>query len=210
MKTVKIFDQNHLRDFFQNNTLYLEKNSNLQFNEDLKIGNNIEFSGVNIFGVGNKIFSNCIFENVKIGNKNTINYNSIIKDTKIKNGNFIGPFCFIRGSCEIGSKNNLGTFVELKKSKIINNNKLAHNIYIGDCEIKSNNIIGAGVITANYSNNKINLCKIGSNNFIGCNSTLISPLKLANNVIIAAGCKINFDIKSNTKIIQKNLNYFSK
>lgn len=210
MKTIKISNQNDLRDYFGNKTLYLSKKSTIQFKGSLKLGNNIEFYGINFFGFNNKILSNCIFENVDMGNHNTIKQNSIIKDVKIKNENFLGPFCLIRDFCKIGSKNHLGTFVELKKSSIMNSNKLAHNIYIGDCEIKSNNIIGAGVITANYSNGKINNCKIGSKNFIGCNSTLIHPIKFGNNITVAAGSKINFNLKSNTKIIQKNLNYFSK
>lgn len=210
MKTIKINNQKDLRAYFNNDTLFLSKNSSLIFKGKLKLGNNIEITGTNVLGFNNQISSNCNLVNINIGNENLINANSIINHAVLKNKNIIGPFCYIREKCRIGSFNRLGTFVEIKKTSMLNFNKLAHNIYLGDCEIKSKNIIGAGVITANFSNGKIYKCVIGNNSFIGCNSTIISPSKLGNNVIVAAGSKINFDLKSNTKLIQKNLNHFSK
>lgn len=210
MKTNKIKTQNELQQIFKNSTLYLKPGSTITYKGNLILGNNIEFSGINIFGIGNKINSNCQIMNVKLGINNTILSNSIIQDSEIKNDNSIGPFCFLRQHNIIGSNNNFGTFVEIKKSKIDDHNKMAHNIFLGDCEIKSQNIIGAGVITANYDKGKHHKCKIGNKVFIGCNSTIISPVKIENNVIIAAGSKINFDLKKDTKIIQKNTNYFTK
>ena len=70
MKTIKISNQNDLRDYFGNKTLYLSKKSTIQFKGSLKLGNNIEFSGINVFGFNNKILSNCIFENVETRKNN--------------------------------------------------------------------------------------------------------------------------------------------
>lgn len=210
MKTYKIDNQDVLQEFFQNKTLYLKKDSKIIFKSNLKLGNNIEFEGKNIFGRDNDIKSNCQISNLSLGNKNLILSNSFINETEIKHNNFLGPFCFLRQKNTIGSFNHIGTFVEIKKSKILNRNNLAHNIFLGDCEIQSQNIIGAGVITANYNKGRHYKCKIGNNVFIGCNTTIISPVVFEDNVTIAAGSKINFNLKKNTKIIQKNINYFPK
>ncbi len=208
MKTNKIKSQIELQNTFNNKTLYLEIGSTITYRGNLKLGNNIEFKGNNIFGNNNIIKSNCQIDDITLGNNNTIFPNSILQNSKIKDGNSLGPFCFIRQFNTIGSNNHLGAFVEIKKSKIHNHNQMAHNIFLGDCEIKSHNIIGAGVITANYNKGEHHNCKIGNKVFIGCNTTIISPVEIENNVVIAAGSKINFNLKKNTKIIQKNNNYF--
>lgn len=210
MKTYKIDNQDVLQEFFQNMSLYLKKGSKIIFKNNLKLGNNIEFEGKNILGSGNEIKSNCQINNLTLGNNNLILSNSHIGDTEIKHNNFLGPFCFLRQKNSIGSFNHIGTFVEIKKSKIKNKNKLAHNIFLGDCEIQSENIIGAGVITANFNRGRHYKCKIGNKVFIGCNTTIISPVVFGDNVTIAAGSKVNFNLKKNTKIIQKNINYFPK
>ena len=207
MKTNKIDNQDDLQRIFNNKSLYLKRGSILIFKTNLKLGNNIEFEGENIFGKNNKIESNCKIHNVKLGNDNLIFSNSIIQDSEIKNDNSFGPFCFIRQFNLIGSNNHFGTFVEIKKSKILNKNKLAHNIFIGDCNIKSENIIGAGVITANYDKGKHHKSKIGNKVFIGCNTTIISPVIFGDNVTIAAGSKINFDLKE-YKNNSKSINHF--
>ena len=65
MKTIKINNQKDLREYFNNNTLFLSKKSSLIFKENLKLGNNIEFSGTNILGFNNSISSNCNLANIK-------------------------------------------------------------------------------------------------------------------------------------------------
>lgn len=210
MKTIKIKTDQELKNYFKNNSIVLKSNASLTFKDKIEIGNYIEFDGTNIFGENNKIQNNCSITNVKLGKDNLIKQNCIIENSTIKNFNVFGPFCFLRDFCKIGHLNKIGTFVEIKNSTLLNHNKLAHNIFLGDTSIKSHNIIGAGVITANYSKGKYNNCLIGNNTFIGCNTTIISPVKFGDNIIVGAGSTINFNIEKNTKVIQKNLNYFSK
>ena len=59
MKTNKIDNQDDLQRIFNNKSLYLKRGSILIFKTNLKLGNNIEFEGENIFGKNNKIESNC-------------------------------------------------------------------------------------------------------------------------------------------------------
>ena len=67
---------------------------------------------------------------------------------------------------------------------------------MGDTTIGKSSNIGAGSITCNYDGNKKNKTSIGSNTFIGSNSTMVAPLKIGNNSTIGAGSVITDDVKN--------------
>lgn len=200
---ISISNQDELRKYFKNNTLYLDKNSKLTFFKDLKVGSNNRFSGKVIIGKKNKIFDNCTFVNAKIGNYNKIESNSYIKDSKINNSNKIGPFAFIRSDCKIGDFNRVGVFVEIVRASIKHNVQISHQAIIIDISLGNNVIIGAGVCVANYYKNKTNKSIVGRATLIGCNTTIVSPVNIGSDVIIGAGSLINFNVSNKKKILQK-------
>ena len=74
--------------------------------------------------------------------------------------------------------------------------KINHLSYIGDTTIGKYTNIGAGSITCNYDGYKKNKTSIGSNVFIGSNSTMVAPLKIGNNSTIGAGSVITEDVNN--------------
>ena len=197
-----------LQEHYENDTIYLEKNSTLFIHASCAIQRNIYFSGKNIVKDCNKISNNCKLHNVIIGSSNLIKFSSYIANTEIKNLNTIGPFSYIRDKTFIGSKNIIGAHSELTRSTLRDNNKLSHFSFVGDTNMGKNNIIGAGVVTANYKSSKKSKLqtKIKNNCLIGSNSTLIAPCLINSGSIIGAGSIINFDVKKNQKIVQKRFN----
>ena len=95
----------------------------------------------------------------------------------------------------IGSHVRIGDFVEIKKSTIGHNTKVSHLTYIGDTEVGENCNFGCGTVTVNYDGKNKNKTIIGNNSFIGCNTNLISPVKVEDNTYIAAGSTITNDVK---------------
>ena len=87
------------------------------------------------------------------------------------------PFSRIRDEVEIGPNAKIGNFVEIKKSVIKKNVKVSHLSYIGDATIGDQTNIGAGSITCNFDGKK-NKTMIGSDCFIGSNTSLIAPLQI--------------------------------
>ena len=67
--------------------------------------------------------------------------------------------------------------------------------YIGDTEVGENCNFGCGTVTVNYDGKNKNKTIIGNNSFIGCNTNLISPVKVEDNTYIAAGSTITNDVK---------------
>jgi len=145
-------------------------------------------------GQANMIGANTTIENTTIGNHNHIESSKII-DSTVGDQNHIGPFAHIRSHSAIGNETRIGNFVEIKAAKLNRGVKTAHLTYLGDCEIGENTNIGAGTIVANYDGNKKHLTTIGKNVFIGSGTTLISPVIIEDETVIAAGSTITQNVK---------------
>ena len=157
------------------------------FSEDTKIGNNVVINPYVVIG-----------PKVKIGNNVIINSFSHLEDCKIKDKVEVGPYARLRPGTILEKGSKIGNFVEVKKSKIGMKSKVNHLSYIGDSEIGKNVNIGAGTITCNYDGIKKNKTKIKNNVFIGSNSSLVAPVTINENSVVAAGSAITRNIKKNS------------
>ena len=143
------------------------------------------------------IFPNVfIGENVKIGSGSSILPFCHLENCIIKKNVSIGPFARIRGDTVLSENTKIGNFVELKNVISEKEVKINHLSYMGDTTIGKSSNIGAGSITCNYDGHKKNKTSIGSNAFIGSNSTMVAPLKIGNNSTIGAGSVITDDVKN--------------
>ena len=91
----------------------------------------------------------------------------------------------------------IGTFVEIKKSKVSEGTKIPHLSYIGDATIGRHVNIGAGTITCNFSGlegEKKNPTLIEDEVFIGSHSTLVAPLVIRKGAYTAAGSVVNKEV----------------
>ena len=140
------------------------------------------------------IIGNCVIEN------SIIKSSSVIENSVIKNSD-IGPMAHIRPDCEILGTH-IGNFVELKKAKV-NDIKAGHLSYLGDCEIGSGTNVGCGTITCNYDGKKKYKTIIGKNVFIGSDTQLVAPVKIEDDVLIAAGTTVTSDVPSGSLAISR-------
>ena len=110
----------------------------------------------------------------------------------------MGPYARLREGTVLKENTKIGNFVETKKSKIDNNSKVNHLSYIGDTSIGKNSNIGAGTITCNYDGIKKSKTNISDNVFIGSNSSLVAPVKIAKESVVGAGSVITKNVKKKT------------
>ncbi|PAF42869.1 UDP-N-acetylglucosamine diphosphorylase/glucosamine-1-phosphate N-acetyltransferase [Helicobacter sp. 11S02596-1] len=141
----------------------------------------------------------CLYGQTKIINSH-IKAHSVIEDSTIEDSH-IGPMAHIRPKCNI-SQSHIGNFVELKASKL-SGVKAGHLSYLGDCEIGAGSNVGAGVITCNYDGKAKHKTIIGKNVFIGSDSQLVAPLKIASNVLIGSGTTMTKDAKEGDLVISR-------
>ncbi|MGN1298610.1 MAG: bifunctional N-acetylglucosamine-1-phosphate uridyltransferase/glucosamine-1-phosphate acetyltransferase [Candidatus Scatovivens sp.] len=148
--------------------------------------------------------STYIYDDVEIGRDTVIHPNTTIKgNVKIGSNCEIGPNSYIREGCEISKKVKIGSFVEIKKTKVGEGSKIPHLSYIGDCEIGKNTNIGCGTITCNYDGKEKHKTKIGNNCFIGSNVNLVAPVKIEDNSVVAAGSTITENVPKDSLSIAR-------
>jgi len=152
-------------------------------------GNTIIRSGA-VVGPNTEIHNSQIHENVIV--KHSLIYDSIVRE-----GTTVGPFAHLRDHADIGTYNRIGNFVEVKKSSTGHDTKASHLAYIGDAEVGEGVNFGCGSVTVNYDGKLKHKTKIADNVFIGCNTNLIAPITIGNNVFIAAGSTVTKDIPDN-------------
>ncbi|MDD3223332.1 MAG: bifunctional UDP-N-acetylglucosamine diphosphorylase/glucosamine-1-phosphate N-acetyltransferase GlmU [Clostridium sp.] len=165
------------------------------------IGNDVEIERDVIIYPGNVLEGNTViksgctlYPNSRISNsvvsENVTIQSSVILDSTVGSNTTVGPFAYIRPESKIGSSVRIGDFVEIKKATIGNNTKVSHLTYIGDAEVGESCNFGCGTVVVNYDGKKKNKTIIGNHSFIGCNTNLVSPVKVEDNTYIAAGSTI--------------------
>lgn len=128
-----------------------------------------------------------------VGNNVTV-LSSVTVESTIGDNTKVGPFAYLRPGSQIGKNVKIGDFVEIKKSVIGDDTKVAHLTYIGDAEIGKNVNVGCGVVVVNYDGVKKHKTVVGDNSFIGCNVNLVSPVEVKPNAYIAAGSTITEEV----------------
>ena len=189
----------------EDNTETLPANNKIQ----LEILNKILRIRINTMHMKNGVTiedsnSTYIYDDVKIGVDTVIRPNTTIKSGVVIGDNCdIGPNAYIREGCKLSNKVKIGSFVEVKKAIIDEGTKVPHLSYMGDCEIGKKTNIGCGSITCNYDGINKHKTIIGNNVFVGSNTNFIAPVKIGDNVLVAAGSTITDDVPEDSLAIAR-------
>ncbi len=154
---------------------------------------NVYIFGDTKIGDGCKILPFSYLNNVKMGNDNEI-VSSHLCDTFIGERNHIGPYCRTRGGTVIGSDVKIGNFNELKNTDFGDGSRMAHFSYLGDCDVGKDVNIGAATVTANYDGVNKHHSHIGDGAFVGSRTTIVSPVRIGEGAMTAAGSTITKDV----------------
>ena len=176
----EVIHQNRIKKEFMKAGVILRLPDTIYIEEGVTIeGESIIENGVSLLG------------NSKIINSH-IKTNSVVEDSIIKDSD-VGPMARIRPDSEL-NKTHIGNFVETKKAKL-NGVKAGHLSYLGDCTIDEGTNIGCGTITCNYDGVNKHQTIIGKNVFVGSDTQFVAPVKIEDDVLIAAGSTVTGDVK---------------
>lgn len=165
---------------------------------DSEIDVNVIIEGNVRLGDNVSIGANCILRDVEIADGAEIRPNCIIEQAHIGRYCCIGPFARIRPATRLADHVHIGNFVEVKKSEIGSGSKVNHLSYIGDTEIGTDVNVGAGTITCNYDGANKHKTIIEDGVFIGSDTQLIAPVRVAAGATIGAGTTVTRDVEANT------------
>ncbi|MDR2598118.1 MAG: bifunctional UDP-N-acetylglucosamine diphosphorylase/glucosamine-1-phosphate N-acetyltransferase GlmU [Holosporales bacterium] len=184
--------QKRLRNKFMMNGVKLLDPNSVYFSFDSEVAANVTIEqnvvikrGVTI-NSGATIKSFCYLENCVIMEKATV-----------------GPFARIRDNSVVLDEAIVGNFVEIKQSRIGCEAKVKHLSYVGDTHVGYRTNIGAGTITCNFDGVRKHKSVIGDNVLVGSNCSIISPIKIGDEALIAAGSVITQDVPEDTLAISR-------
>lgn len=169
---------------------------------DATIYPNTHIYGKSIIRSGATIYPNSWIENTTIGENTTID-SSRITDSTVGAQTTIGPNAHIRMHSDIGNKVRIGNFVEMKNVIFEDLSRSAHLTYLGDAKVGKDVNIGCGVVTANYDGKNKYRTEIGSGSFIGSHSTLIAPVTIGENALVAAASAVSDDVEDGAMAIAR-------
>lgn len=129
---------------------------------------------------------------------------SVITEAKVGENTTVGPFAYLRPKSVVGADCRIGDFVEVKNSSIDDGTKVSHLTYVGDSDVGKGVNIGCGVVFVNYDGINKHRSKVEDNCFIGCNTNLISPVKLGHGAYVAAGTTVTEDVESGALCIGRS------
>lgn len=162
----------------------------VEIGRDSVVGPNVQILGRSKVGEGVRIEGTAYLRDVEIGARCHLKIGVRAEECRIGPHCEIGPFANLRTGTELEGHNRIGNFVETKKARLGHGTKASHLSYLGDTVIGRETNIGCGVITVNYDGYDKHLTQIGSRCMIGCDTQLVAPVKLGDDVYVASGTTI--------------------
>ena len=172
--------QNRLRQKFMDAGVTLIAPETIYFSHDTQIEKNVIIEPHCFFGT-----------NVSIASGARIKSFSHIDNAIIGRNAQIGPYARLRPGTVLEADVKIGNFVETKQAHIEMGAKVNHLSYIGDAHIGAKANIGAGVITCNYDGFNKHKTEIGVEVFVGSNTSLIAPIKIADGAYIGSSSALS-------------------
>ncbi len=150
---------------------------------DTQIGQDVLIEPNVVFGPGVTVESGAV-----------IHAFSHLEGAYVSTGATVGPYARLRPGANLGEGAKVGNFCEVKQAEIGAGAKVNHLTYIGDAFIGEKTNIGAGTITCNYDGVNKHITRIGANAFIGSNSSLVAPVSVGDDALVASGSVITQDV----------------
>ena len=153
---------------------------------------------------------NCVIKDSILRTGAVIKANSHLDGADVGENADCGPFARLRKGTVLSARAHVGNFVELKNTHLGEDAKAGHLTYLGDSEIGARTNIGAGTITCNYDGVNKSKTIMGTDVFIGSNSSLVAPVNLGDGATTGAGSTITTDVPADALAVgrarQRNLN----
>lgn len=178
-------------DFVDVNTAYIDEE--VVIGSGTLIGPCVTIEGGTVIGENCKILQNSRIKDSIIEDEVEIQ-SSVVLESKVGRKTKVGPFAYLRPKSIIGKECKVGDFVEVKNSSFGDGSKASHLTYIGDSDVGRDVNIGCGVVFVNYDGSQKHRSTVGDGAFIGCNTNLVSPVKVEDGAYIAAGSTVTKDV----------------
>jgi len=179
------------------NNTYID--ADVQVGQDTIVLPGTLLKGATTIGRNCVIGPHSIIEDAHLGDGCTVKA-SFIESTVIEDGVDIGPSSHIRPGSHIGPGVHIGNFGEVNRSTLHAGVKMGHFSYLGDAIVGPDVNIGAGTITANFGDKRVEPGKrkhkttIGAGAKIGSDTMLVAPVNVGAGAMTGAGAVVTKDV----------------
>jgi len=173
----------------------------VEIGNDTIIGPNVQIMGKSRIGAGVLIEGTAWLRDVTIGDRSHLKLGVRAEQCFIGEECEVGPFANLREGTRLEGGNRIGNFVETKKATVGRGSKASHLSYLGDTIIGSETNLGCGVITVNYDGYDKHVTRIGDRCMVGCDTQLVAPVTVGDDVYVASGTTILRDVPDGTLVM---------
>lgn len=106
----------------------------------------------------------------------------------------VGPYCHLRPGTHLEEGVHVGTFAEIKNSRLGQGTAMGHFGYVGDATVGEGVNLGAGTVTCNYDGESKHRTTIGDDAFIGSDTMLVAPVDVGPGAATGAGAVVTHDV----------------
>jgi bifunctional UDP-N-acetylglucosamine pyrophosphorylase / glucosamine-1-phosphate N-acetyltransferase len=163
----------------------------------------VQILGKSRIGSDCLIRSYSVITDCELADNVTVRHGCILQNSRVASDAILGPYSHLRPESDIGEGAHVGNFVEVKKTRLGRGSKANHLTYLGDAIVGEGANIGAGTITCNYDGVQKHQTVIGDGAFIGSDSTLVAPVKIANGAYVGAAACITEDVPEDSLAISR-------
>ena len=160
---------------------------------DTTIGPGVSLIGDTTVGAGCHIGPHSTLIDCRVGGEAKV-VQTYAVEAEIGEGAIVGPFAYLRPGSVLGRGVKVGTFVEIKNSRIGDGAKIPHLSYIGDADVGEGANLGASTITANYDGRRKHRTKVGKRVKTSVHTSLVAPVDVGDRAYTGAGSVINEDV----------------
>ncbi|HHT44867.1 MAG TPA: bifunctional UDP-N-acetylglucosamine diphosphorylase/glucosamine-1-phosphate N-acetyltransferase GlmU [Fastidiosipila sp.] len=175
----------------------------VEVGKDTVILPNCALRGKTIIGADCTIGPDVRTKSGRIGNnckvdQTRLEYSEIGDDCRV------GPFVSIKENTKIAEGVTIDSFVEIRRTTIGTDSKIYNHAFISDATLGVDCTVGANVVFARQDAEEPAEIEIGDHVYIGSNSTLVAPLTLGTNTMVAAGSVVTESVPDNALAIGRS------
>ena len=167
--------------------------ADVEIGEDTVVGPGAVLRGATRIGRGCELGPHVTATDAAVGDEVTMSH-AVLNDCRVGDRVTIGPFAYLRPGTEVGEGAKIGTFVEIKNSRIGAGAKVPHLSYIGDADVGDGANLGASSITANYDGRQKHRTTIGRGAQTGIHTSFVAPVTVGDDAYTGAGSVIWKDV----------------
>ena len=165
----------------------------VELGPDTTIYPNTTILGPSKIGADCSLGPNTVIRDSEIGEQCRITA-SFVTGSIIEGSSEVGPFSHLRPGTHLESNVHIGSFGEIKNSRLGQRAAMGHFGYVGDASIGADVNLGAGMVTCNYDGVNKHRTTVADGAFIGCDTMFVAPVKVGEGAITGAGAVVTKDV----------------